>query len=392
MVLYPGCHVLPSHLALSDELVSSHANGGVLVVTFTNREAASFALNWARQLQQLRLSSLVGISERLTDFGSAGGSDSGGGEEAFRLAGAGLFCADGPLMHINGQAGRWAEVKPLLLSGLDVLISDSDIAWLRNPLPYFVAAKKAHPALDFLLCTDRAFNGYSSTPLPVQPEDRPRQLEPKVVGKAHSRSQQRGARAPRHLSDESSSHVSPQWEPSIEGSAGVPPVGGRSHSSEGRWGASREVGLMSGPAEMSWGWAQVPQSRQRWDMTPGAPSDDEYVRWQDVDERETIVFQAPWRGIDGNYTWYASLRPGRPPIPSFGTLSPSREDQGDDSASSASTILDNWEAARSSFYRRGLRDDSGKTAERLNKIQVRHELSGSDEEQRLKQAGMAVQV
>lgn len=149
---------------------------------------------------------------------------------------------------------------------------------------------------------------------------------------------------------------------------------------------------MSGPAEMSWGWAQVPQSRQRWDMTPGAPSDDEYVRWQDVDERETIVFQAPWRGIDGNYTWYASLRPGRPPIPSFGTLSPSREDQGDDSASSASTILDNWEAARSSFYRRGLRDDSGKTAERLNKIQVRHELSGSDEEQRLKQAGMAVQV
>lgn len=170
---YPACHSLPQHLALSGDLVRAHNNGGVLIATFTNRLAADFALNWARQLHTLGLRSLIGISERLVGWGEGAGGDAGGGEEAFKLAGAGLFCADGPSMKINGQAGRWAEVAPLLRSGLDVLLSDSDIAWFHNPIPYFRAVKQAHPHVDFLLSTDRAFNGYSAQQLAVQPEGRP---------------------------------------------------------------------------------------------------------------------------------------------------------------------------------------------------------------------------
>ena len=70
-------------------------------------------------------------------------------------------------MQRNGQAGRWAEAISLLRAGYHVLLSDSDIGWLRNPLPYFAAAKLAHPTLDFAMLTDRVFNGYSSEPLPL---------------------------------------------------------------------------------------------------------------------------------------------------------------------------------------------------------------------------------
>ena len=83
-------------------------------------------------------------------------------------AGSSFFCGTGELMRRNGQAGRWSEVAPLLRFGLHVLISDADISWLRDPRPYFREVRRKHPQLDFLLCTDRAFNGYMSEPLVKQ--------------------------------------------------------------------------------------------------------------------------------------------------------------------------------------------------------------------------------
>ena len=41
---------------------------------------------------------------------------------------------------------------------------------MRDPLPYFSAVQRAHPAVDFLLCTDRVGNHYENAPLSVQPE------------------------------------------------------------------------------------------------------------------------------------------------------------------------------------------------------------------------------
>jgi hypothetical protein len=136
------------------------------VVTFTNAQSSVFALNWAQQLQAVGLPSLIGMSERL-------GAETEGAAEA---AGSRLFCAGkSGLMATNGQAGRWAEVIPVLQLArqlsLSVLLSDADIAWIRNPLPYFAAARAAHPRLDVLMMTDRAFNGYSSERLSVQPDN-----------------------------------------------------------------------------------------------------------------------------------------------------------------------------------------------------------------------------
>ena len=133
-----------------------------LIVTFANPQHGAFALNWARLLDGLGLPSLVGTAARLDV------------ERELRAAGAGGFCADGPLMQANGQAGRWAEVAPLLSYGVDVLLSDADVAWIRNPLPYFAAARRAHPAADLLMLTDRAFNNYASAPVPAAAARRPR--------------------------------------------------------------------------------------------------------------------------------------------------------------------------------------------------------------------------
>jgi hypothetical protein len=328
MVNYPGCHQLPAHFALHDDLVRTHSNGGVLIATFTNRKAAEFALNWARQLQQVGLKSLIGVSERLTHWGAAG--DVGGGEEAFRLAGAGLFCADGPMMQINGQAGRWAEVSALLLSGLDILISDSDIAWLRDPLPYFVAAKRAHPALDFLLATDRAFNSYSSTPLSVQPSGRPgrageRGQRGEGRGRGSGRTREPGPHR-RRLSERG------DWAPGVQRWAAA---GGDAGMARGvrcnamAWAEASDVGGQmwrekSGPGEVgtpavrasavaAWGWSRAADTRgaaqpQATDGADGEVSSERYVGAHQGQDgagasispwpghlRESMGFQAPWR-------------------------------------------------------------------------------------------------
>ena len=149
----PACQTIPR---LTADLASSHSQHGAIVATFTNLQASTFALNWATQLHSIGLRSLVGSQDALDV------------EKRATLArvGAGLFCADGERMRRNGQAGRWPEVLPLLRFGYDVLLSDSDIGWFRNPLPYFTALRRAHPRADLLLCSDYVGNAYTTEPLP----------------------------------------------------------------------------------------------------------------------------------------------------------------------------------------------------------------------------------
>ena len=166
------CHTLPSRFALTVSRLQEASVNGTAIVTFADVNLATFALNWARLLRMLNLKSLIGIARRTGGQGMTN-IDRGLEEEA-TSARASLFCADGPLMALNGQAGRWAEVLPLLQlarrAQLSVLLSDADIAWMRDPLPYFAAVRSAHPRADVLMMTDRAFNGYSSKPLSVQPQ------------------------------------------------------------------------------------------------------------------------------------------------------------------------------------------------------------------------------
>ena len=143
-------------LEITRELVHAHAQAGVLIVTFTNQGGAAMALNWARQLHSLGgLRSLIGLTGPLSEATLA----------ALRRVGAGIFCADGQLARLDSAAGRWEELAPLVDFGLDVLCSDADIAWLRNPLPYLRAVQRRHPTVDIALAADRVTLDFTSAPL-----------------------------------------------------------------------------------------------------------------------------------------------------------------------------------------------------------------------------------
>ena len=151
-MVMPACaHGQP----LTDTLARRHAHQHVLFVTFSNAATSELAANWAQQLRTIGFDGLVGANEELPAQYT----------RKISLAGSGIFCCTGKLMKRNGQAGRWEEVAPLLRFGLHVLISDADVSWLRDPRPYFREVRRRHPALDFLLCSDRAFNGYVTEPL-----------------------------------------------------------------------------------------------------------------------------------------------------------------------------------------------------------------------------------
>ena len=140
---------------LNEALIRRQSRSRILFVTFADIDSIEFAVNWARQLQSIGLMGLIGSSAAL------GARD----VEAIYAAGSRIFCTTGALILRNGQAGRWAEVPPLLRYGQHVVVSDADIAWLRDPRSYFMEVHRRHPALDFLLCTDRAFNGYERSRL-----------------------------------------------------------------------------------------------------------------------------------------------------------------------------------------------------------------------------------
>jgi hypothetical protein len=115
------CHPLTAALA------HRHARNahGVLFVTFSNRDSSEFAANWARQLRAIGLDGLIGVYEPMPEEHA---------RDVWR-ARSSFFCCGGQLMRRNGQAGRWAEVAPLLRLGLHVLISDA-VRLAPHPHPH----------------------------------------------------------------------------------------------------------------------------------------------------------------------------------------------------------------------------------------------------------------
>jgi hypothetical protein len=51
---------------------------------------------------------------------------------------------------------RWYSVLQLLELGCDIMLSDSDVVWHRDPRPYLRAVSEAHPLLDVLIHSDHS--------------------------------------------------------------------------------------------------------------------------------------------------------------------------------------------------------------------------------------------
>ena len=131
-------------------LVSQRAVNNTVVVSFTSHNTLQFALNWAAHL------SAAGVRGLLVGFLQA----RPGGRPLLELAarlkpfGAVPYAAISPQAGASSQGGRWFHVLPLLRTGARVLLSDVDVVWLRDPVPYLRLLEAAHPSMDMAVSTD----------------------------------------------------------------------------------------------------------------------------------------------------------------------------------------------------------------------------------------------
>eukprot|EP00249_Psilotum_nudum_P004971 c18467_g1_i1 orf=594-2531(-) len=150
----PHGHKMPPSNAfmLTKEMVNLHAANNVIVVTFANYAFLDFVLNWVRHLTELKVFNiLVGAMDTeilkalywegipVFDMGSNVNTiDVGWGT---------------PIFHKMGRE-KVILVRKFLSMGFELLMCDTDMVWLQNPLPYFAR----YPAADVLVSSDEVVN------------------------------------------------------------------------------------------------------------------------------------------------------------------------------------------------------------------------------------------
>ncbi|XP_022976726.1 arabinosyltransferase XEG113-like [Cucurbita maxima] len=139
----------PSTFRLSKELVQRHVKDNVIVVTFGNYAFLDFILNWVKHLTDLDLSNLlVGAMDTkllealywkgipVFDMGSHMSTvDVGWGSSTF---------------HKMGRE-KVILIDSILPYGFELLMCDTDMVWLKNPLPYLAR----YPEADVLSSSDQ---------------------------------------------------------------------------------------------------------------------------------------------------------------------------------------------------------------------------------------------
>lgn len=66
-----------------------------------------------------------------------------------------MYVVNSPEVKLQPQGGRWFHVLPLLRTGARVILSDSDVAWIRDPRPYLKQIERLHPRIDFTVSSDQ---------------------------------------------------------------------------------------------------------------------------------------------------------------------------------------------------------------------------------------------
>jgi len=146
-----GCGGAASAECSVERLVRHYAVDNTVLVTFGNARQRHFTANWVYHIQNVgvRAGLLVGMMNmQPTDALYVPFAAS------LRARGVGVYCVNSAEVKLAPQGGRWFHVLPLLRTGVRLILSDSDIAWLRDPAPYLRALEAHHPKLDFAVSTD----------------------------------------------------------------------------------------------------------------------------------------------------------------------------------------------------------------------------------------------
>ena len=131
-------------------LVRRHAVDNTVVVTFGNMRQSHFTENWVYFLRKL------GVGGLLVGMMNMRPTEPRYAKLATKLRGfgVGVYTVNSPQVKRQPQGGRWFHVLPLLRTGARVLLSDSDVVWLRDPRPYLKRLEQLHPRLDFTVSSD----------------------------------------------------------------------------------------------------------------------------------------------------------------------------------------------------------------------------------------------
>jgi hypothetical protein len=116
--------------------VSPGAPGGMLLVSFTDAGGLTMALNWALHLRRAGVTPVVGLDGQMPSKLGTASEDA-----SWRSVRPVLFLAGASAARNGYQRWRlrWEVVAQLLALGTDVMMSDTDVVWLRDPRPYLRA-------------------------------------------------------------------------------------------------------------------------------------------------------------------------------------------------------------------------------------------------------------
>ncbi|KAG8468542.1 hypothetical protein KFE25_013625 [Diacronema lutheri] len=155
--------------ALSPQLVRAHSRRGVLFGALATASMREMVINYAAHLAPLigECAALVGFMD-----GAAAAADAAALALRLRAGGAvGSYATAEPAPAHGGQAGRWRHARDLFAAasaaGVDLVLSDVDVVWLRDPWAYLRAALAAEGGLDALISTDTTNDWVK--PLPAHP-------------------------------------------------------------------------------------------------------------------------------------------------------------------------------------------------------------------------------
>lgn len=107
---------------------------------------AAVLRSWARNARAASLRCLVMLCTSVAPL-------AGPGVEALREACPGGV-AHAPNCAVNPRLARWYYVRDWLAAGYDVLSTDPDVAFLRNPVPHLARLTRAHPFADVFASSD----------------------------------------------------------------------------------------------------------------------------------------------------------------------------------------------------------------------------------------------
>jgi hypothetical protein len=151
--------------ALSPAFISAHSRRGVVFGTLATKELDGMLRNFLGHLAPL-------VGECAIVVGMM---DGGTPELALSLrhaAKAGVYSTAVRVGREGGQAGRWRHAKALFVAAaearVDLVLSDTDVVWLRDPWPYLTTALANSPLADVLISTDST-NDWEK---PVLPQSR----------------------------------------------------------------------------------------------------------------------------------------------------------------------------------------------------------------------------